>query len=222
MSSVIILPQQDCIHLACDTAAFFKSHFRYHAVKALPIPHLNAVVMVRGSISRSREIFLMAGQCSSQDELIRVFPKKLDYFRYSWRRIFPRIHHFDVAVAGVGIGRHSDPFCIHLSTQGSEGGAGPYGVTTIDDVFASPEPKGDLWKLVAGFDRDNAFAMGFPGLKGTTENLDAALLRVFEAQRYSGMVGGAAVVYTIRRDGITARLLKDWKMQRGDKLRVGD
>lgn len=204
MSAIAVLLEKQRAHVISDTAATMGCKLWGHCVKALPVPHMNMVVAVRGNTRSVSTIHRLVAEYDDLDQMLAQAPLRLRAVGGLMAKLWPSRYGFEVIIAGV---REGKAFAWFLSSRHgyvwqNVDGACVCGAT---DALA-------IEVAIEGFDID----------RRDTRNLDAAAVRLLDLQRQAcaGTVGGFGQITTVGQGVITTRIVKRWPDQLGKKLPV--
>ncbi|PTE07393.1 hypothetical protein [Mesorhizobium helmanticense] len=196
MTAINILKLADSVHLLTDGRVGAGLAFGTVA-KVMPLPHLTAAVATRGParLLGLMSLMLCAEGTSDFDDLVG------ELSRLQWIcgqqgepwQVETLAAEFDVVVAGIG---SKGPAAYMVSNHGKNGLGEPWEVFDIPQVLATPPVSQSLFDEVFGADDPLA-----------------EMPRLVDAQRVHPSIGGFAQLTSITADGISTRIVRDYRNQ---------
>lgn len=200
MTAINAILHDDAAHLITDGAAFEGKAFRWQTTKFFPLPHLDAAVAVSGTVIHAPLFAGVLGLAAEDYDGLKL--RAVDAIRDAEQSYSPLLNKmtrpvFVVVVAGIS----------------GQDGPDAYAVTNDPCIGRTYEVQqcGPLATVPGDAAFQGEFAQAFPGI-ASGNDLDPVSdgLRILDMQRKRTAwgIGAFAQLTTIRRDGITNRIIR--------------
>lgn len=218
MTAINVFFAPDRVHMVTDGAAIEQDgRLARLSNKAVPIPHLNAVIGARGAAGLPGILSeLITSTANGYDEvkacIIGKFRSVIEPAAERQRAAGGGEFEVDLVVAGLS--ESAGPNCYVIASHANHPGVSAWTLIPIEFALLTPE--------------NDALAADIEPLLEGDCDVEAVAVRALEGQRRIRVphgtagevciVGGFAQLTTVAPDGITSRILKRWPDKIGQLL----
>ncbi|ATN34119.1 hypothetical protein ACO34A_09905 [Rhizobium sp. ACO-34A] len=200
MSSACVLVGPDQVHLITDGAAMAWGKLVGAASKAVPLPHLDAAIAVRGKLPVAREITAIVSTFPDLPTLLSTIENLLKK-RFRWR--LWGLRDFDLYIACL----HEGAPAGFMISSVDRPGFPAFRLKALGVAHATPEVSPETLRKAS--DKSDS---------STARNVAIAANMLLAEQRKSGIVGVYGQVTSISPRGIVMQIVKRWPDEVGKPI----